>query len=59
MMSAQKIRKKMAAIAAKELGVVPESLTFQNGKIFQKGNEKNSLQFDAVAAMGYNATKSA
>ena len=57
MMSAQKIRKKMAAIAAKELDVAPDSLTFQNGKIFQRGNEKNSLQFDAVAAMGYNAAK--
>jgi len=57
MMSAQKIRKKLAAIAAKELGVTPESLAFQNGKIFQKGNEKNSVQFDDVAAMGYKAAK--
>jgi carbon-monoxide dehydrogenase large subunit len=57
MMSAQKIRKKMAAIAAKELGVAPDSLTFQNGKIFPRGNEKNSLQFDAVSGMGYNSAK--
>ena len=55
-MSARKIKQKMARIAAKELGVEPESLIFQNGKISQRFGEK-SLTFEAVAAMAYEASK--
>ncbi len=57
MMSARKIKAKMAAIAAMELGVDAESLVFQDAKIFQKQNQKKSLTFDQVAAMGYDAAK--
>ncbi len=57
MMSSRKIRTKMALIAAKELGVDPESLVFQDGKIFQKQNPSKSLSFEDVAGMGYDASK--
>lgn len=57
MMSSRKIRSKMAAIAAKELGVEPASLVFQDGKIFQREDSKKSLSFDQVAAMAYDFDK--
>lgn len=57
MMSARKIKNKMAQIAANQLGVDAESLVFQGGKIFQRQNEKKSFTFDEVAAMGYDASK--
>lgn len=57
MMSARKIKTKMAQIAANELRVNPDLLVFQDSKIFQKYNEKKSLSFDQVAAMAYNAAK--
>ena len=57
MMSARKIKTKMAQIAAKQLEVEPGSLTFQSGKIFQKQNREKSLSFDEVAGMVYDASK--
>lgn len=57
LLSSRKIRKKMAQIAAKELGVDPESLVFQDGKIFQRQNDRKSLSFDQVAAMSYDGSK--
>jgi aerobic carbon-monoxide dehydrogenase large subunit len=57
MMSARKIRQKMSRIASMELGVDPDSLVFQGGKIFQKYNDRKSLTFEAVAAMAYDASK--
>ncbi len=57
MMSARKIKKKMALIAAKELNVSPESLIFEDGKILQRQDDEKSLSFDKVAAMAYDASK--
>lgn len=57
LLSAKKIKSKMAQIAGKELGVDSSSLVFQEGKIYQKFNESKSLTFEAVAAMGYVPSK--
>jgi carbon-monoxide dehydrogenase large subunit len=57
LISARKIKEKMAQIAGKELGVEPASLQFENGKIFQKYNPEKSLTFEAVAAMAYVPSK--
>ena len=57
MMSARKIKSKMAQIAANELSIDPDLLIFRDGKIFQKYNEQKSLSFDQVAGMAYNASK--
>ena len=57
LLSARKIKNKMAEIAGKELGVDPSSLVFQNGSIYQRHNRSKSLTFEAVAAMGYVPSK--
>jgi carbon-monoxide dehydrogenase large subunit len=47
----------MRKIASIELGVEPDSLVFQDGKIFQKFNDKNALTFDAAAELAYDPSK--
>jgi carbon-monoxide dehydrogenase large subunit len=54
LMSARKIKEKMVAIAAKELGLRDSrSLVFEDGKIFSKDSQSKSIGFDEVAMIAY------
>jgi 2-furoyl-CoA dehydrogenase large subunit len=49
-LAAQKIRAKLARIAAPRLNVPPDALTFAEGNIFPRDNPDNALAFARVAA---------
>jgi carbon-monoxide dehydrogenase large subunit len=54
LMSARKIKQKMAEIAAGELGlVVPTNLAFGGGKIFLRDDPSKSISFVEVAKIAY------
>lgn len=57
LLSARKVKEKMAGIAGKELGVDPNSLLFRNGKIYPQYEESKSITFEAVASMGNTPSK--
>ncbi|MDG6908141.1 MAG: molybdopterin-dependent oxidoreductase, partial [Nitrososphaerota archaeon] len=60
LMCAEKIKKKMAKIAAKSLGVLEEDLVFANGEIGSKSHpddEKMKLSFKKVASYAYRPKK--
>jgi 2-furoyl-CoA dehydrogenase large subunit len=48
--AAQRIRAKLAKIAATRLNVTPDALTFAGGKIFPRDNPDNALAFARVAS---------
>ncbi|MDH3234560.1 MAG: molybdopterin-dependent oxidoreductase, partial [Alphaproteobacteria bacterium] len=49
--AAVQVREKLAAIAAKNLNVLPEDLEFAGGKIFAAGNPDNSVTFGRAAGV--------
>lgn len=53
LMCAEKIRSKMAKIAAKALDVSEEDLVFKEGKIYPKRNAAKSLTFAEVSSFAY------
>jgi len=60
LMCAEKIRDKMARIAAKSLGVPPEDIGFQEGYVFsisQRSDPKMKLTFHKVASYAYEPKK--
>ena len=60
LMCANKIRDKMARIAAHNLGVSPEEIVFRNGEIFAASDEadpKKRLTFQKVASYAYRPKK--
>lgn len=58
LLSARKIKEKMAKIAANSLNVAASTnMVFSNGKIHPEGNASKSVTFEDVAATAYDAEK--
>lgn len=53
LMCAEKIRSKMAKIAARALEIPEEDLRFKDGMIFSKRNEDKSISFNQVSSYAY------
>jgi len=52
-LAAGRVRRKLAAIAAKQLGVDPEDLNFRGGKIFPMTAPERSVAFYRIAGMAH------
>lgn len=57
LMCANKIRDKMAAIAANSLGVEKEDIDFRNGELVSKADPSKKISFSKVARYAYNPDK--
>ncbi|MGA2665390.1 MAG: xanthine dehydrogenase family protein molybdopterin-binding subunit [Nitrososphaerales archaeon] len=58
LLSARKVRDKMARIAAHALGTtVDRRMVFRDGRIYPEGDGSRSLSFEEVADMAYDAEK--
>ena len=54
-LACETIRQRLAEVAALELGVQPESLRFEDGRVFAAGKPDQSLTFAAVTRRAYLA----
>ena len=52
-LAAGRIRKRLAAVAGKALGVAPDDLSFRDGKIFSVKEPQKSIAFYRVAGMAH------
>ncbi|WP_425416888.1 xanthine dehydrogenase family protein molybdopterin-binding subunit [Oricola indica] len=52
-LAAERVRDRLAAIAASQLNVKADQIEFADGKIFDRGNPQNSVSFSRVAAASH------
>ncbi len=52
-LAASRLRDRLARIASAQLNAPPETIRFQDGKIFATGNPENALPFRRVAALAH------
>ncbi|HEV2547091.1 MAG TPA: xanthine dehydrogenase family protein molybdopterin-binding subunit [Stellaceae bacterium] len=52
-LAAQRLRERLARIAAQQLNVRPEDIEFADGKIFARGNPDNAASFSRIAGTSH------
>jgi 2-furoyl-CoA dehydrogenase large subunit len=52
-LAAEKLRNKLAVVAAAQLNIAPEEVLFRNGKVAARSNPDNAVSFARLAATGH------